>query len=107
MGLLLGIELVKDRHKREAFAEFGKGVTRRCLDLGLSINIISLPGMACVWRLAPPLSVTIEEINLALTNLEQAIEDQFAGTKLKALRGRVGINDEGPDRPPLVRISRG
>jgi 2,2-dialkylglycine decarboxylase (pyruvate) len=77
MGLLLGVELVRDRHKREPFPEFGKGVTRRCLDLGLSMNIVSLPGMASVWRLAPPLTVTTEEIDLGLAILEQAIEDEL------------------------------
>ena len=41
--------------------------------LGLSMNIVQLPGMGGVFRLAPPLTVSDEEIDLGLTLLEQAI----------------------------------
>ncbi len=72
-GLLWGVEIVKDRSSREPDAAFGAAVTRRCLELGLSMNIVTFPGLASVWRIAPPLTVRTEEIDKALTILDQAL----------------------------------
>ncbi|MSP48875.1 MAG: aspartate aminotransferase family protein [Alphaproteobacteria bacterium] len=74
-GLLLGVELVKDRHGRVPDAPLGARITRRCLELGLSMNIVSLPAMGAVWRIAPPLTVGKDEIDLGLSILDQAIGD--------------------------------
>ncbi|MEP0925600.1 MULTISPECIES: aspartate aminotransferase family protein [Cyanophyceae] len=74
-GLLLGVELVKDRTTREPDPEKGAAITRRCLKLGLSMNITALPGMGSVWRIAPPLTVTYEELDEGLAILDQAIRD--------------------------------
>jgi 2,2-dialkylglycine decarboxylase (pyruvate) len=74
-GLLLGVELVKDRTTREPDPEKGAAITRRCLELGLSMNITALPGMGAVWRIAPPLTVTYEEIDEGLAILKQALEE--------------------------------
>jgi 2,2-dialkylglycine decarboxylase (pyruvate) len=43
------------------------------MKLGLSMNIVQLPGMGGVFRIAPPLTVSDEEIDLGLALLEQAI----------------------------------
>jgi 2,2-dialkylglycine decarboxylase (pyruvate) len=72
-GLLQGVEVVKDRHTRKADPEVGGAITRRCMELGLSMNIISLGTMASVWRIAPPLTVTREEIDRGISILDQAI----------------------------------
>ena len=74
-GLLWGVEIVKDRDTREPDAELGAAVTRRCLELGLSMNIVTFPGLASVWRIAPPLTVSTEEIDKALTILDQALDE--------------------------------
>jgi 2,2-dialkylglycine decarboxylase (pyruvate) len=37
------------------------------------MNIVNFPGQSSVWRIAPPLTVASEEIDEALTILEQAI----------------------------------
>jgi len=74
-GLLLGVELVRDRHSKTPDAALGTRITRRCLELGLSMNIVSLPSMGSVWRIAPPLTVSTEEIDLGLSILDQAIGD--------------------------------
>ena len=39
---------------------------------GLSCNIVSLPGMGGVFRLAPPVTVTADEIEEALQILDQS-----------------------------------
>ena len=77
-GLLWGVELVKDRASREPNAELGARITRRCLELGLSMNITSLPRLASVWRIAPPLTVSEAEMDEGLAILDQAIRDCLA-----------------------------
>lgn len=74
-GLLAGLELVVDRETKESSDELGAAVTRRCLELGLHMNIVQLPGMGGVFRIAPPLTATEEELALGLEILDQAIAD--------------------------------
>ena len=75
MGLLRGIELVKDRETREPHHALGALTTRRCLDLGLSMNIRRRPERGSVWRIAPPLTVTTADIDLAMTIFDQALTE--------------------------------
>ncbi|WP_328993312.1 aspartate aminotransferase family protein [Kribbella sp. NBC_01245] len=69
-GLLAGLELVAD-----GADELGAQVTRRCLELGLHMNIVQLPGMGGVFRIAPPLTATEDELSLGLEILDQALAD--------------------------------
>ena len=78
-GLLWGVEIVVDRQTREPDHELGAGVTRRCLELGLSMNIVNFPGQSSVWRMAPPLTVATEEIDAALSILDQALGECASG----------------------------
>ena len=74
-GLLAGLELVTDRATRASSDALGAAVTRRCLELGLHLNIVQLPGMGGIFRIAPPLTVTDAELSLGLSMLDQAIGD--------------------------------
>jgi len=74
-GLLAGLELVVDRQTKRSSDELGALVTKRCLELGLHINIVQLPGMGGVFRIAPPLTATEDELSLGLAILDQAIGD--------------------------------
>jgi len=78
LGLLQGVELVKDRATRAPDAATGRAITKRCLELGLSMNIVSVGAMASVWRIAPPLTVSREEIDRAIAILDQAITEVLA-----------------------------
>ena len=62
-GLLLGIDLVKDRESREPHLDLGDITTKRCMELGLSMNIKRRPERGAVWRIAPPLTVSTDEID--------------------------------------------
>ena len=73
LGLLRGVELVKDRESREPHHELGALTTARCLELGLSMNIRRRPERGSVWRIAPPLTVSREDIDLAMTIFDQAL----------------------------------
>ena len=64
-GLLVGLELVSDA--------VGAAVTRRCLELGLHMNVVQLPGMGGVFRIAPPLTATREELTEGVAILDQAL----------------------------------
>ena len=74
-GLLVGLELVLDRRTRQPADALGAAVTRRCLELGLHMNVVQLPGMGGVFRIAPALTSTREELDLGLAILDQALGD--------------------------------
>jgi 2,2-dialkylglycine decarboxylase (pyruvate) len=74
-GLLAGLELVVDRETKRSSDELGARVTQRCLELGLHMNIVQLPGMGGVFRIAPPLTASEEEISLGVSILDEAIGD--------------------------------
>ena len=74
-GLLVGMEIVADKVSKASAPELGAAVTRRCLELGLSMNITGLRGMGGVFRIAPPLTVTDAEIDLGIAILDEALRD--------------------------------
>ncbi|MET7302112.1 aspartate aminotransferase family protein [Embleya sp. NPDC005575] len=74
-GLLAGLELAVDPEAKRSSDELGARITRRCLELGLHMNIVQLPGMGGVFRIAPPLTATEDELSLGLTILDEAIGD--------------------------------
>ena len=74
-GLLLGVELVKNRESREPHHQLGSVTTQRCFELGLSMNIRRRPERGSVWRIAPPLTVTENELDRGLSILDEALSD--------------------------------
>ncbi|MEO1329878.1 MAG: aspartate aminotransferase family protein [Pseudomonadota bacterium] len=74
-GLLLGLELVRDKASKTPDPAFGDAVARLCLERGLNINIVNIPAMGGVFRIAPPLTVTEAEIDQALAILDGALAD--------------------------------
>jgi 2,2-dialkylglycine decarboxylase (pyruvate) len=78
-GLLLGMEIVKDRHSRAPDNALGYRIGQTCMELGLSMNVVQLPAMGGVFRIAPPLTVSDDEIDLGLEILGRAIETAYRG----------------------------
>ena len=72
-GLLLGVELVTDRETRQPAEELGARATDECLARGLSMNIVRHVGANSVWRIAPPLTVSEDEIDLALSIMDESL----------------------------------
>lgn len=72
-GLLLGLEVVPDRGSRTPDDERGARITARCLELGLSMNVVQRAGAGGVFRIAPPLTVTDDELDQGLAILREAI----------------------------------
>ncbi|CAB3636139.1 MAG: aspartate aminotransferase family protein [Achromobacter sp.] len=77
LGLLLGVELVQDRATREPYHALGALTTQRCFELGLSMNIRRRPERGSVWRIAPPLTVSNDEIDRAVSILDQALTESL------------------------------
>jgi 2,2-dialkylglycine decarboxylase (pyruvate) len=74
-GLLQGIELVLDRSTKEPADGLGHAVTEACLRRGLHLNIVQLPGMGGVFRMAPPLTVDEADLENGLKILDEAITE--------------------------------
>jgi len=74
-GLLMGIELVKDRNSKAPAPELAQKIMNRCLDLGMSTSIVR--GGWGVFRIAPPITITDTEIDLGLTIFEQAMRESM------------------------------
>jgi 2,2-dialkylglycine decarboxylase (pyruvate) len=72
-GLLIGVELVVDRHEKAPAPELAQRVMNRCLDLGLSTSIVR--GAWGVFRIAPPITISDDEIDLGLSIFEQAMKE--------------------------------
>jgi 2,2-dialkylglycine decarboxylase (pyruvate) len=68
-----GIELVTDRASKAPAEGLGRRVTAECLARGLHMNIVQLPGMGGVFRMAPPLTVSEDEIDLGLEILDASL----------------------------------
>lgn len=73
LGLLLGVELVRDRASRVPAHRLGALTTTKCFENGLSMNIRRRPERGSVWRIAPPLTVSTDEIDRAVDILEKSL----------------------------------
>lgn len=74
-GLLQGIELVTDKQTKEPAERLGQAVTSACLERGLHMNIVQLPGMGGIFRIAPPLTIESGELHAGLDILESALRE--------------------------------
>ncbi|MCJ2059710.1 aspartate aminotransferase family protein [Methylobacterium sp. J-048] len=77
LGLLIGVELVTDRVSRSPAHALGALTTRKCFEKGLSMNIRRRPERGSVWRIAPPLTVSTNEIDRAVEILEAALRESL------------------------------
>jgi 2,2-dialkylglycine decarboxylase (pyruvate) len=87
-GLLVGVELVCDRDTREPADALGAAVTGECLRCGLSMNIVRSGQNANCLRMAPPLSVTEDEIDTAVEILDAALRTSVARTRAEPVSAR-------------------
>jgi len=75
VGLMLGVDMVGDRDTRAPDTRYGAAVTERCIELGLNVNIVKFAGLGSVLRIAPPLTISAEDVDLGLEILDQALTD--------------------------------
>ncbi|MGD1863452.1 MAG: aminotransferase [Phormidesmis sp.] len=75
-GLLLGVELVKDKASKEPLEDASvASVAKRCLEQRVLIgrNACTIPGFANVLIVCPPLVISYEEADRLVNSLESAI----------------------------------
>jgi len=72
-GLLVGLELVEERESRRPANALGAAVTEECLRRGLSMNIVRAGSSANCFRMAPPLTISEEEIDLGIEILDASL----------------------------------
>ena len=70
-GLLLGLDLVKDRRTRAPDPELAQRVARECLALGMMTSVVR--GGFGIFRIAPPLTIEADEIDLGLEIFDRAL----------------------------------
>ena len=78
-GLLIGVELVKDKEKKELFDPVGK-VGNICRDHCIKNNLVMRAvrdGMMC----SPPLTITKEEIDLCIEKFSKCLDLTFKDVK--------------------------
>ncbi|MSO75998.1 MAG: aspartate aminotransferase family protein [Alphaproteobacteria bacterium] len=76
LGLLVGVELVRDRASKTADPALGANLVRRCFELGLQTTLSGAardPASGTVWKLAPPLTVTRAEMDQGLDIIDRAL----------------------------------
>ena len=75
-GLLVGLDLVQDRATKAPAPELAQRVARTCLELGLMTSVVR--GGFGIFRIAPPITIAKDEIDLALDIFDRAIRQSLA-----------------------------
>ena len=70
-GLIIGVELVKDRKAKTPESEKAERIMYKALDKGLSFKVT----MGNILTLTPPLNITREEMDRAIDILEECFEE--------------------------------
>lgn len=91
LGLLCGLELVESRETRQPADALGLALTDECQRRGLSINLVrgGTAGQASCLRMAPPLTVSEDEIDLAVTIIDDALSALVDGDAPVTAGGRT------------------
>ncbi|MDQ6600556.1 aspartate aminotransferase family protein [Bacillus salipaludis] len=76
-GLAIGVELVEDRVTKKPAAEKTAAICYRCYELGLLVFYVGIHSN--VIEITPPLTITKQEIELAVSILDQAFSDLEKG----------------------------
>ena len=75
-GLLVGLDLVLDRNTKAPAPDLARGAARTCLELGMMTSVVR--GGLGIFRIAPPITVSKAEIDLALDIFDKAIRKNLA-----------------------------
>jgi 2,2-dialkylglycine decarboxylase (pyruvate) len=95
LGLLCGLELVESRETRRPADALGLALTDECQRRGLSINLVrgGTGGQASCLRMAPPLTVSEDEIDLAVTIMDEALRTLVDANRRATVAGRAAASD--------------
>lgn len=71
-GLMAGVEIVGDREKKTPALDLARNIAQEMYDLGLWANLSSHSSFGGVFRIAPPIVITKEQLDRGLDIMEQA-----------------------------------
>ena len=74
-GLLAGVEIVSDPETREPGLDLARRVGDRAYELGVWANLATHPSFGGVFRIAPPITVTEEQLAEGLDMFERALSE--------------------------------
>jgi len=77
MGLMVGVELVRDKETREPASREAARLAYRCFELGLIVIYCGIHGN--VIEMTPPLTITTADVEEALDKFDRALADIEAG----------------------------
>ena len=72
-GLMVGLEVVTDRESRLPDEALGQWIGQEAMRRGVQMNIVSLPGMGSVFRIAPPLTISDDDLDAGIDMIAEAI----------------------------------
>jgi 2,2-dialkylglycine decarboxylase (pyruvate) len=98
-GLLQGIELVTDRDTKQPADRLGQSVNDACLRNGLHVNIVQLPGMGGVFRIAPPLTLSEAELDAGLDILDTSLTETARSSYTRCAARSPTRSDSRPTPP--------
>ncbi|KIX99518.1 uncharacterized protein Z520_05094 [Fonsecaea multimorphosa CBS 102226] len=73
-GLMAGVEIVGDRVTKSPAIELARNISRKMYELGLWANLSSHSSFGGVFRIAPPIVITREQLDLGLEIMEKALQ---------------------------------
>ncbi|KAF2195043.1 PLP-dependent transferase [Zopfia rhizophila CBS 207.26] len=76
-GLMAGLEIIADRSTKVPGLELGDRIGKRMTELGLWAQLGTMQSFSGVFRIAPPITITVEELQEGLEIIEMA----FASTE--------------------------
>lgn len=83
-GLSIGVDLINDRKSKERAVKEALKVCRRCYDKG----VVLIPFSDSVLRIQPPLVITKEELDRALSAIDESLTEVEAGSVPDAVEKR-------------------
>lgn len=72
-GLMAGVEIVADRETKQGDAELGFRLSSKMAELGVWAQLSSLPAFGGVFRIAPPINITEEQMDHGLAVMEEVL----------------------------------
>lgn len=69
---MAGVEIVGDRKTKAGNAQLGSAIATKMSELGLWAQLSTMASFGGVFRLAPPLTTTEEELERGLNIMEEA-----------------------------------
>ena len=92
-GLMAGVEIVADRATKAGAPELGDAVAKKMTELGVWAQLATMASFGGVFRIAPPLTTTDEELEFGLDIMEEAFASTPGTMPLYTQVGKAGRAD--------------